>query len=232
MAKGLTAPRAAGWVLASAIFLLPRSAPALDPPHDASNDITCADCHAAHGFGLVPRGAEQEARCKSCHNPTGKAPTMTDVANHVVHGLAVDCGSCHDPHVRHMTTDPHVGGQTAPNLKLIRSDTGKYSTRRARHGTASARAATPRRLIIPTTARSTTITRWGSRARRATRTMGASLPRGAVQTAMTSRRAAAGRSWMPGEILTGHRITCRDQSRTVVAPSATTWATTSRARSS
>jgi predicted CXXCH cytochrome family protein len=120
------ARRATWWVIGLGLLLVPRSAPALDPPHDASNGIACADCHAAHGMGLVPHGAEQEARCKSCHNPTGKAPTMADVANHVVAGLAVDCGACHDPHRRHTTTDPHVGGQTAPNLKLIRSDTGKY----------------------------------------------------------------------------------------------------------
>jgi hypothetical protein len=141
-------PRAAGWVLASAIFLLPRSAPALNPPHDASNDITCADCHAAHGFGLVPRGVEQEARCKSCHNPTGKAPAMTDVANHVVAGLAVDCGACHDLHRRHTTTDPHVGGQTALNLTLIRSDTADLISSPSSRlpTTASARRAIPVRI--------------------------------------------------------------------------------------
>jgi len=41
---------------------------------------TVANCHALHQTStvgpLLPREAEQEAMCKSCHNPTGQAPTM------------------------------------------------------------------------------------------------------------------------------------------------------------
>ncbi|MHC4645991.1 MAG: cytochrome c3 family protein [Planctomycetota bacterium] len=104
------------------------TAQALDPPHDATYNIACDDCHAIHG-SLVPRDAEQTALCKSCHNPTDpNAGGMSDVNDHTVDGGAtiIDCGSCHDVHGPQVTTDPHGGGQTAVNLKLIRGDTAKY----------------------------------------------------------------------------------------------------------
>ena len=114
-----------------ALMALP--APALDPPHDESNNIGCGDCHAMHGggmmgFGLMPRGTEQEAMCKTCHNPTGQASSKSDVGNHVVDGgaVTVDCGSCHDAHRYNTTTDTHSGGQTTQNLKLVRGNPKKY----------------------------------------------------------------------------------------------------------
>jgi predicted CXXCH cytochrome family protein len=62
------------------LFLVPASVSAWTPPHDTSHNITCANCHALHQTStvgaLLPWEAEQEAMCKSCHNPTGQAPTM------------------------------------------------------------------------------------------------------------------------------------------------------------
>ena len=60
--------------------------------------------------------------CKSCHNPGGKAFTMSSVSNHVVHGgdTIIECGSCHNPHCPEMSIDPHTGIEAA-NLKLIRN---------------------------------------------------------------------------------------------------------------
>lgn len=74
------------------------------------------------------RGEAQAVLCLSCHNPTGVAAAMSDVALHRVNNgtRIVDCGSCHDPHKFHESIDPHPGGQTADNLRLIRSDTSKY----------------------------------------------------------------------------------------------------------
>lgn len=124
------APQACAWIAGLAL-LLPAAALALAPPHDASNGISCDSCHAMHGGGmmgrsLLPRGAEQEALCKSCHNPTGQAAALSDVGSHVVGGRIVDCGSCHEPHGPMSATDPHAGGQTAQNLRLIRPNTRKY----------------------------------------------------------------------------------------------------------
>ncbi len=39
-----------------------------------------------------------ETQCKTCHNPTGMAPTMSDVGLHTVGGNIVSCGACHEPH--------------------------------------------------------------------------------------------------------------------------------------
>ena len=86
------------------MFGLSAGAWALAPPHDDSNNIECRDCHAMHksggmmGGALISRNDEQEALCKTCHNPTGQASTLYNVANHNVGGMIVDCGSCHDPH--------------------------------------------------------------------------------------------------------------------------------------
>jgi len=100
----------------------------LEPPHDQSNNITCNDCHAMHRGGFIPRNEQQEALCKTCHNPTGTAAAKSSVANHIVDDgdTIVDCGCCHDAHNPHIATDPHSGGQTATNLSLIRFDTAKY----------------------------------------------------------------------------------------------------------
>jgi hypothetical protein len=112
------------------LVLAVNTAQALDPPHDANNSISCDNCHAMHTI-LIPRGAEQKSLCETCHNETDpNAGHLSDVNNHPVNGGAtiIDCGSCHDPHGPHTTTDPHSGGQTAVNLRLIRSDTSKYVT--------------------------------------------------------------------------------------------------------
>jgi predicted CxxxxCH...CXXCH cytochrome family protein len=106
---------------------------ALAPPHNETNSIDCGDCHHlrdnAYGFSdIVTFGKEQEAMCKTCHNPTGVAAAMSEVGTHDVEDGAtvVDCGSCHYVHLVNTTTDPHTGGVTAPNLKLIRGDTDRY----------------------------------------------------------------------------------------------------------
>ncbi len=108
------------------VYALPNYA--LEPPHDISNGIGCGSCHAMHGTFLLPKGQELEVMCKSCHNPTGLAPEMADVANHIVGGgtKTVDCGACHDAHGPQISADAHAGGISAPNLSLIRADTNKY----------------------------------------------------------------------------------------------------------
>ena len=103
----------------------------IEPPHDSSNGIDCLDCHALHEGTLgisKARNTDQELLCKSCHNPTGQASTMSDIGLHSVNGGAtiVDCGSCHSVHFPATVTDSHPGGQTAQNLYLIRGDTAKY----------------------------------------------------------------------------------------------------------
>jgi predicted CXXCH cytochrome family protein len=111
------------------LFLALAAAPAsaLMPPHDSSNGIDCPSCHAVHGANgqaFMPLAAVQEALCKSCHNPTGQAASMADVAVHVVAGgtRILFCGDCHDAHSPSISVDPHSGGATAPNLSLMRSD--------------------------------------------------------------------------------------------------------------
>ena len=100
------------------------------PPHidNPLNSAGCLGCHIMEPFGYglkpVPRGAEQEVFCKTCHNPTGVASAKSDVGNHVVqHGgasMTIDCSTCHDPHIAQSSTDPHTGTK-ADNLSLIRS---------------------------------------------------------------------------------------------------------------
>ncbi|MFH2005260.1 MAG: hypothetical protein ABI333_01610 [bacterium] len=103
---------------------------ALQPPHDASNTITCSNCHFPHpsSSALISRDATQDVMCRSCHNPTGQASTMSDIAMHVVNTgtTIVDCGSCHDPHGPQTTTNVHPPGSTAPNRFLVRGNTAKY----------------------------------------------------------------------------------------------------------
>lgn len=113
------------------LLTAPAKAMTWGPPHDATNGVGCLDCHAlgAGTFGITkPQGVEAEIVCKSCHNPAGMAAGMHKVANHVVDGgaVTVDCGSCHQPHGFDSSADPHPGGLTALNLRLVRHDTGKY----------------------------------------------------------------------------------------------------------
>jgi predicted CXXCH cytochrome family protein len=118
-------------LLAMVCLFFSFAGPALGQPHDETNNIGCLDCHALDSeapWGIVtPRGYEQAALCKSCHNPTGQASSVTEVALHEVDGgmRIVDCGSCHDPHGSSETTDPHTG-QTSLNLLLIRDNTDRY----------------------------------------------------------------------------------------------------------
>ncbi len=102
---------------------------ALAPPHDASATppIGCESCHSLHGFGLILRDSEQETLCKTCHNPSGQAPDMSDVALHSVLSdtVIVDCGSCHDPHSPSESYNSHTD-TTTTNLSLIRDDTATY----------------------------------------------------------------------------------------------------------
>jgi hypothetical protein len=80
-----------------------------------------------HGGLFVPLGEQQEALCKSCHNPTGTAAALSDGALHLVDGgtRIVDCGSCHDVHNPDQVTDSHTG-QTGYNLSLVRANTDFY----------------------------------------------------------------------------------------------------------
>ena len=118
----------AGALLALVVLLFPQDGAGLGAPHDASNGIGCADCHAIHGEGpggggLLPSGEWEEATCRSCHNPTGIAASMSRVGRHRVGDgpTILGCGACHDVHSPRRTLDPH-DGTTAPNLALLRGD--------------------------------------------------------------------------------------------------------------
>ena len=110
-------------------FLMLLSAPtqAQNALHVASNTIACTDCHYFFSDGgririNVPREEEQEAICKTCHNPDGQASAMSSVGNHEVNGgsTTIYCTTCHNPHASEQSTDPHTD-ITADNLSLVRS---------------------------------------------------------------------------------------------------------------
>jgi hypothetical protein len=114
-----------------------QAAPALGRSgHNGSHGIECYECHfgtgALHGDFAVPRDADQEAVCQTCHNETGVASAKRDVAIHTgtKYNGNVDCGSCHELHNNYdfTTTDAHSGGTTAVNVEWIRWDTSKYIT--------------------------------------------------------------------------------------------------------
>jgi hypothetical protein len=84
-------------------------------PHNVAilnvdDTIGCTEsCHGKHGSTLVPRNAEQEAICVSCHNPdTGFGGAKLLANNFSLHTNSknspvgspgiVDCGSCHELH--------------------------------------------------------------------------------------------------------------------------------------
>jgi hypothetical protein len=104
--------------------------------HNGSHGINCVDCHfgtgGLHGNFSVPRDADQEAVCLTCHNPTGVASAKKDVGLHTgsKYSANVDCGSCHEVHNNFdfTTTDTHSGGVTASNVEWIRPNTTKYVT--------------------------------------------------------------------------------------------------------
>jgi hypothetical protein len=109
------------------------------PPPVGHNEIYGAQCNECHAHGLntsyKPVGLDQEARCKSCHNPSGPASTATNVALHrvVVGGETniIDCGSCHEVHngthdtIARTSVDSRTG-ITNLNLSFLRSDMTKY----------------------------------------------------------------------------------------------------------
>jgi hypothetical protein len=102
--------------------------------HNGSHGIDCADCHfgtgSFHGSFKVPRDADQETACFTCHNETGVASAKRDIAIHTGtnYSVSVDCGSCHEVHNNFdfTTTDVHSGGTTAANVEWFRSNTTKY----------------------------------------------------------------------------------------------------------
>jgi hypothetical protein len=104
--------------------------------HNAAHGAECSACHFltgdSHGSFGVPRGAEQENTCKSCHQDTGPAEAKQDFAIHTgpKYAAGVDCGSCHEVHNNYdfTTTDTHSGGVTAANIQWVRSDSAKYIT--------------------------------------------------------------------------------------------------------
>ncbi len=112
--------------------LLSATAQAQLSPHGTTNFDDCSLCHASTGHGgvttiVIPRGAEQERVCKTCHNPEGIASSMSNVANHVVNGdTIIECSACHDPHAQNSVTDPHTNIY-APNLSLIRSNAIQFN---------------------------------------------------------------------------------------------------------
>ncbi|MBI3782243.1 MAG: hypothetical protein HY270_02460 [Deltaproteobacteria bacterium] len=59
------------------IATLPRAVLALDPPHDTSRSITCANCHIAHHAvgGAITNVAGNPNLCMSCHTAAGVAST-------------------------------------------------------------------------------------------------------------------------------------------------------------
>ncbi|MFO1522688.1 MAG: hypothetical protein U1G05_11745 [Kiritimatiellia bacterium] len=99
--------------------------------HNGVNNIsTCNTCHFLHNGSTVAKGAEQEAMCKTCHNPTGAAKTMAKVSMHSITGSPnpIDCGTCHDVHNGSGTLSAITGfnshsGVTAPNLSYFRVTT-------------------------------------------------------------------------------------------------------------
>jgi hypothetical protein len=100
------------------------------PGHNSSYGIQCADCHSHSGAGyFVPSGTNQQSLCESCHNPSGQASTMTNVALHVVNGTTVvDCGMCHEVHNNpgDITSYNAHTLTTTQNMAFIRADVSKY----------------------------------------------------------------------------------------------------------
>jgi hypothetical protein len=102
--------------------------------HNASHGADCVNCHfgtgSAHAGWGVPRGADQQTACESCHNESGEAQTKLNFAIHTgnKYSADVDCGSCHEVHNNFdfTTTDTHTGGVTAANVEWFRPNTTKY----------------------------------------------------------------------------------------------------------
>ncbi|PIW01966.1 MAG: hypothetical protein COW42_03250 [Deltaproteobacteria bacterium CG17_big_fil_post_rev_8_21_14_2_50_63_7] len=94
-------------------------------PHQPSSNpsIGCAECHAAHGVDAVVAPEEQEALCKSCHNPTGLAASMDKVGSHSVAGGSrnLACTVCHNPHLAEVVFDARTG-TSGDNLSLLRAN--------------------------------------------------------------------------------------------------------------
>jgi len=103
--------------------------------HREAYDIACGQCHASHGFGQwIPTGGQQEAMCKTCHNPIDMPglPNKTDVTIHA--GGTVDCGFCHEVHKADSQAAPqnilwtynYRDGTTQENKSWIRGNVEKW----------------------------------------------------------------------------------------------------------
>lgn len=101
------------------------------PSHNSQYVPYCATCHA-HGLHTTyaPRGDEQEARCKTCHNPTGMASNKSAIAMHTYDGTnTLDCGTCHEVHgnVAWRTSYDPATGISNVNLSFLRGNMIAYS---------------------------------------------------------------------------------------------------------
>jgi hypothetical protein len=115
-------------------------------PHNVAvlnidDTVTCTTaCHGGHGDPLVPRGADQETACVSCHNPASGVPGASAMTNFSLHTNSygqplsspgiVDCGSCHELHnpgVSNTTYSQHpITSLWDYNLHFLRSNPDKY----------------------------------------------------------------------------------------------------------
>jgi decaheme cytochrome c component MtrC/MtrF-like protein/cytochrome c3-like protein len=83
-----------------AVFALPHTALAIDPPHNALN---CADCHIGH---QATYPSQLATLCQSCHfdlgpgNPGVNAPTTHSslTIDNSFGDWDLDCWACHNPH--------------------------------------------------------------------------------------------------------------------------------------
>ncbi len=88
---------------------------ALDPPHDASNNIDCINCHTPHGApgGSITREAGNPNLCMSCHVPGGLATNRpfadTDQALPGVSGTSHRWDSGPSGHVQAATSNTSTG---------------------------------------------------------------------------------------------------------------------------
>jgi hypothetical protein len=115
-------------------------------PHNVAvlnvdDTVTCTTgCHGGHGNALVPRGADQETACVSCHSPDSGVPGASALTNFSLHTNSkgnppsspgvVDCGSCHELHnpgVNDTTYSQHpITSLWDYNLHYLRANADKY----------------------------------------------------------------------------------------------------------
>jgi hypothetical protein len=115
-------------------------------PHNVAvlnvdDTVTCTTgCHGGHGNALVPRGADQETACVSCHSPDSGVPGASALTNFSLHTNSkgnppsspgvVDCGSCHELHnpgVNDTTYSQHpITSLWDYNLHYLRAHGGAF----------------------------------------------------------------------------------------------------------